>query len=147
MEIRLGVQCELSDYGELNLTSVFQGINLHQYNLFSYSMLSEGSKIITNNGSCVTPESLMSISDSKCAIWELSMYVFPKCSLPRQITDYIDYLNSECICCLLYYDCKYLEVYAKSQEWITIIADNLSHMKYNELSSITSDNDVRNYFY
>lgn len=144
METIRGVYCLLSG-GEFDLDRVFRGIDLCRYELCSYAMWMKGMVIATLDGELTMSELTDKLSGY--TVEELSVHVFPKGASPRKPDDYADYLRSECVCSLMYYDCGYLEVYAKDREWTAAITENLARMRHDELSHITPENDGRESFF
>ncbi len=58
-------------------------------------------------------------------LWEIVLHVYPPQAEKSPINTYQDFLDSACICCIIYYDCNYLEIYAKDSNYLQCIESKL----------------------
>ena len=73
-------------------------------------------------------------------IWEMVMYIYPPGAEKQAIDTYEDYVNSQCVGCVIYYDCGYLEVYTKDVPLLHEIDALASAWNVEEKSLITESN-------
>ncbi len=89
----------------------------------------------------ITKQSLPKFENQE--LWELILHIYPKGSQRSIINTYGDFLTSNCICCVIYYDCGSLEIYIKSLSLFQQIWDKLTILKAEDMSVITDENDSR----
>ena len=59
------------------------------------------------------------------------------------VHSYEEFQNSECKIIILIYDCDFIEIYAKEEDIIQNIYENLQQKKFGNVEFITDVNDVR----
>lgn len=76
-------------------------------------------------------------------LWELVLHMYPDQSMPAAFESYEAFLNSDCSACLIYYDCRMIELYIKSN--VPIREELFSRIEYvsEEFGLITDYNDTR----
>lgn len=79
----------------------------------------------------------------KYRIWELELQCYPQCVGNADIDCYQDFLSSSCDCCLLYFDCGFLEIYIKHSEHFQQFWAYLAAKNADDLQVITHENDTR----
>lgn len=77
------------------------------------------------------------------AIWELELQLYPSDGEKCCIETYEDFTNSACICCLIYYDCGWLDAYVKDASLFKQIWNELLTLNAEDLTVLTSENDSR----
>lgn len=80
---------------------------------------------------------------SKLTIWELVLQLYPKGATPAQIETYEDFENSDCLCCLIYYDCGWLDLYVKDPTLLHSIQELLADLPAEDTQMLTAANDGR----
>ena len=71
---------------------------------------------------------------------------FPRDAQPRELWDYSDYMESSCVCSILYYDCNFLEIYVKDTALLQMLKRNIGGMYPISLTYKTNLNDDRERF-
>ena len=84
---------------------------------------------------------------AKTSVWELVLHVYEPGANRSEINTYDDFMKSECICCLIYYDCGYLEIYSKDKEHLVEMWNKISQMDIDERSIITDADPIRKEMY
>lgn len=79
-------------------------------------------------------------------IWEMELQCFPPNMEYVHVTDYQAFCSSPCECCLLYYDCGYLEIYVKQRDCFQQFWGYLKCCETEDLQFITDWNDTRTGF-
>ncbi len=77
------------------------------------------------------------------AIWELVLHIYPVGEEKESIKTYADFIGSNCCCCLIYYDCGYLDIYIKEAGLLQQIRACLAELNAEELQVLTDSNDDR----
>lgn len=88
-----------------------------------------------------TFEDVQKLADT--TIWELVLHVYPQKASKAQIETYEDFLNSDCICCLIYYDCGIMDVYIKENILFDVVLEKLTALSAKNIEIITDINDGR----
>ena len=76
-------------------------------------------------------------------IWELELHIYPRGASPQSFELYEDFWRSPCICCLIYYDCGWLDMYVKDDTLFKHVHSKLIHLHAEDLEILTVDNDSR----
>ena len=95
----------------------------------------------SSNNFRILPQDLRKLA--KESIWELVLYVYPSDSYCQRIETYDDFINSMCICCLIFYDCGLLDIYVKESKLRDELYDLLLFLQAKDLAFITDDSDGR----
>lgn len=82
-----------------------------------------------------------------CSIFELVLHLYPADMPITAIDTYADFLNSHCLCCLIYYDCGILDLYIKEAVFREKILKKLTELNAEELTLLTWENDGRTVMY
>lgn len=96
------------------------------------------------NSSCnfrILPHDLEKLA--KESIWELVLHVYPIGSNSQMIETYDDFLNSPCICCLIFYDCGLLDIYIKEPNLRDQLYNLLLSLQAEDMELITDTSDGR----
>lgn len=80
---------------------------------------------------------------AKNSIWELVLQLYPIGYNYKAIETYLDFQRSLCQCCLIYYDCGFMEVYIKNPALFELIYNKLQQIQAKDIKFITSSNDKR----
>ena len=80
---------------------------------------------------------------AKESIWELVLHVYPVGSDNQIIETYEDFINSSCICCLIFYDCGLLDLYVKEPDFRERLYNLLRSLGAKDLELITDASDER----
>ncbi len=76
---------------------------------------------------------------AKESIWELVLDIYPVGSNIQTIETYDDFLESPCVCCLIFYDCGLMDIYVKDSN----LRNRLYHMLFSlQAKDITLISDV-----
>ena len=141
----IGYECSLCDG---RLADILRHLTTQQYEYYVplLSAISNGGNVLPTviKNVCVDSDELMQIAQ-KC-IWELELHIYPYGAKKKLFKTYDEYINSDCICCLVFYDCKLLDVYAKSE----ILEDFfmlLCGIGANQLTEIREDGNHRDLMY
>lgn len=90
---------------------------------------------------CISPHDLKELA--KESIWELVLHVYPAGSNGKLIETYDDFVNSACICCLIFYDCGLLDIYIKESSLRDQLYDLLLSLQAKDIELITDVSDGR----
>ena len=93
----------------------------------------------------ISTEELKGISEDR--VMELVLHVYPMGSRDSEINTYEDFQQSDCVCCVIFYDCRMLEIYVKDAILQEKISKHLLAMGGEEMAFITDENDGRVVFY
>lgn len=77
------------------------------------------------------------------AIWELVLHIYPVGAEKACIKTYRDFMDSNCRCCLIYYDCGNLDIYIKEADLFQQIQARLLSLRAEALEFLTDTNDDR----
>ena len=89
----------------------------------------------------ISPHDLQKMA--KESIWELVLHVYPVGSNSQTIETYDDFINSPCICCLIFYDCGLLDIYTKESSLRDQLYDLLLSLQAKDIELITDVSDGR----
>lgn len=89
----------------------------------------------------VTTDQLQELSN--LTIWELVLQLYPKGATPAELEIYEDFENSDCLCCLIYYDCGWLDLYVKDPNLLHSIQELLADLPAEDTQILTAANDTR----
>lgn len=89
----------------------------------------------------VTAQYLQEIQNH--AIWELVLHMYPAGTSSVSIKNYDDFIHSSCFCCLIYYDCGWLDIYVKESTFFTQLQNQLFKLKVEDFEILTDSNDGR----
>lgn len=107
-----------------------------------------------SNNFCISSHDLRRLSRE--SIWELVMYVYPIDSSDqtieidssrKTIETYDDFIQSPCICCLIFYDCGLLDLYVKESNLREQLYDLLLSLEATDMELITDVSDSRTYMH
>ena len=137
-----GISCLLPDQS-------VNGLLLHisdlEYDFFSPWCLKIASREMmlpeSVKGLAITPSYLRELGHQ--AIWELVLHVYPMCAPKTEIETYEDFLNSSCLCCMIYYDSGWLDIYIKDDVLFADIQTWLQKLEAKEIVLLTDANDKR----
>ena len=90
---------------------------------------------------------LRSLFNQKILVERLALFLYRKGSVPEEAHSYESYLASKCQMIILAYDCFYLEIYCKKQEWLVEIAQALNLTPGVSYTIKIDANDARNEMY
>lgn len=82
---------------------------------------------------------------AKESIWELVMHIYPVGANRKIIETYDDFMNSSCICCLIFYDCGLLDIYIKELSLRNQLYDLLHSLQAKDIELITDVSDCRTF--
>lgn len=100
--------------------------------------------VILPKSSCnfrILPHDLKKLA--KESIWELVLHIYPVGSNRKIIETYDDFMNSSCICCLIFYDCGLLDIYTKESSLRDQLYDLLLSLQAKDIELITDVSDGR----
>lgn len=89
----------------------------------------------------VSPNKLKELA--KDSIWELVLHAYPPGVSQQTIDTYDDFINSQCICCLIFYDCCLLDLYVKNSSFRKQLEDMLQSLQAENIALITDESDGR----
>ena len=137
-----GIECELnSDMIYSFLTFITQ----EQYNYYvPWCLKSEKNKLLPQFSEHV----FLSSHDiynyfSTHGLFELVLHIYPQDTQFKTIETYDDFLHSDCLCCLIYYDCGFLDIYIKDHLLFTRIWSFLDANAAENMGVITDENEGR----
>lgn len=99
----------------------------------------------------IVPQSLNNLPISLCdlkklakeSIWELVLHIYPVGASKQVIETYDDFLNSQCHCCLIFYDCGLLDIYIKNADFRDQLYSLLLSLSAKDMKFITDLSDSR----
>lgn len=108
-----------------------------------------------NDKSMKLPQSLFNFKISsqdleniaKNSIWELVLHIYPLGANNQVINTYDDFIQSPCICCLIFYDCGLLDVYLKDIHFREKLYDILLSLEASDINLITDTSNSRTYLH
>lgn len=80
---------------------------------------------------------------AESCIWELVLQMYPIGACASQIETYDDFRNSQCCCCLIFYDCGLLDIYIKDRGLFERIWNKLLLLHAEDMDVISFSNDNR----
>lgn len=80
---------------------------------------------------------------AKSTIWELVLDIYPMGENSQMIETYDDFINSQCLCCLIFYDCALLDIYVKESTLRDQIYNLLCSLQAKDIEIITDSTDGR----
>ena len=80
---------------------------------------------------------------AKESVWELVLHLYPFGSDKYTIETYDDYVNSPCVCCVIFYDCGFLDIYSKESYLRDQIYSLLLSLQAEDIEFITDVSDGR----
>lgn len=84
---------------------------------------------------------------SQGSILEMVLHIYPLNAKASTVETYEDFCNSECICCLIYYDCCFLDIYFKNTSFKKEILNMLRQFNAEQMTPITEESDRRTLLY
>ncbi len=128
-DMTCGLEALLSNRQPFQIMDLLQGIPLAEYELYSTGGIVCPSDGLPSGGGSLSAEDLERLSSPPYYVSEMSLYLFPRGMKVRRLKDYADYLQSGCVCGIMYYDCAYLEVYAKEPALLRRFRENIERMQ------------------
>ena len=90
----------------------------------------------------MSADELMMLSHS--TIWELVLFLFPpNAPSQKRIETYDEFVQSSCLCCLIFYDCGLLDLYVKDEKRLGEFWDKLESLGARDMAISTDMNDHR----
>ena len=80
---------------------------------------------------------------AKESIWELVLHIYPIGSNMQAIDTYNTFMKSECLCCLIFYDCSLMDLYVKDSMLRNCLYNLLLTLDAKDMSFITDQSDGR----
>lgn len=77
------------------------------------------------------------------SIFELVLHMYPPDAAYGQFESYEDFAKSSCVCCLIYYDCGWLDIYVKGDSLRRDIQNHLLLLSAEDMEVLTETNDGR----
>lgn len=137
----IGYECSLNDGGISKLLQYFATLHFDYYVpwLSAISNNKENLPSTTKN-MCINADELYNIAPK--SIWEIELCIYPSGEKKEYFETYDQYVKSNCIACLIFYDCKLLDIYAKS-EIKEDIYKQLCRINANQLIAIQDSGNYR----
>ena len=138
----IGIECELSPESIIDLLKFFSQSD-YDIHISHCMMIEDGQGLLplTFTDGQITVNQLI---DSKVpAVWELVFHVYPYQSGKRPILTYEDFVFSNCVCCIVYYDCASMDIYIKDSSLHERITDKLIQLDAKNLVMIDSQDRCR----
>ena len=109
----IGYECSLNDGGISELLRYFATLRFDYYIpwLSAISNNTENLPSIIKN-ICIDADELYHIAQK--SIWEMELCIYPSGEKKKFFRTYDQYMRSNCIACLIFYDCQLLDAYTKS---------------------------------
>ena len=137
-----GIECQLED-SAINGLLFFLAKEPCEFFVPWYSA-------IYNNGMILPSDTKNFVVDSddiavmmNHTIWEMVLHLYPPGAQIAQIETYEDFVKSSCICCLIYYDCGFLDIYVKDPQLLERIREQLISLNATDMVTIRDSNDGR----
>ncbi|MBQ6432147.1 MAG: DUF2691 family protein [Oscillospiraceae bacterium] len=124
-----GLKARLSNRQPFRIMELLREIQLADYELYSTGGIVCPSDGLPAGGGLLTVEDLERLSSPPYYVEEMSLYLFLRGTEARRLKDYADYLQSGCVCGVMYYDCAYLEVYAKDPALLRRFRENVGKLQ------------------
>lgn len=80
---------------------------------------------------------------TESTIWELVLHMYPTGETAERIETYEDFLKSKCFCCMIYYDCGWLDIYIKDPMLFEQVHNKLLALNAEDFEILTAANDGR----
>lgn len=145
-ENRIGFECILPPNNNLSLDCLLCGIDL---SAFRY-VVPDGAYIINYSVNTIPKNFGNAFYHNLCnhsCIEHLILLIFPLNAAIVPISTYYAYVKSECQVAVLYYDCSFLEVYAKNIQVLERLFQNVCKTGAINITYKTEENDGRTEFY
>lgn len=140
-----GLEAVLSFKKHFQPEQLLQGIPVQNFQMYMpWCIISSAVKGLSYSQP-ITLSFLQDLSETNC-IWEQVLHFFPHNEDARRLRDYEDFLNSTCQCSILFYDCAYLEIYVKCNEWLNTFQQNIMKMHPVSFCIKTDETDTRTEF-
>ena len=137
-----GIECSLYSGGVEDLLLFLSTKPFDFY--IRWCMKIDDENLILPKSSCnfqILPHELKKLARE--SIWELVLHIYPIGSNREKIETYDDFMNSSCICCLIFYDCGLLDIYTKESSLRDQLYDLLLSLQANDIELITDVSDGR----
>ena len=140
----IGLDCCLPN-AEFNIAKWLNGLPLERYQLFIQTLMFTD---LTQDIICKRITTLGELEglNHKYGVMEITLSIFPVGTPPHIISDYLQFLNSLCVCCLIYYDAGFLELYTKENKWLEKLEGNLQNCSPDHIVFKTLESDTRSHF-
>lgn len=135
-----GIECTLNENA---ITELVKNIFLQDFVCFvPWCMVNNNEHIINYQSMYLNAESINNLVVS--SVWELVLYIYPQNEVAtKTVYTYDEFINSNCSCCLLYYDCGILEIYIKEPELFQKVWEVLAVLHAQDMVIKTAINDGR----
>ena len=80
---------------------------------------------------------------SQSTIWELVLHMYPTGEKAEHIETYEDFLKSKCFCCMIYYDCGWLDIYIKDPMLFEQVYNKFLALNAEDFEILPAANDGR----
>ena len=141
----IGIDCSISDSA---IQEVLHFLSCKSFDFFVYECMMVTKNVLlpqTTWNFSISPENLKELS--KETLWEFVLHIYPINAKRENIETFDNYMQSQCVCCLIYYDCGFLEVYSKDAALRQELYELLVSLKATELEFITDDSVHRTLLY
>ena len=137
-----GIECSLYNGGVEDLLLFLSTKPFDFY--IRWCMKIDDKDMILPKSSCnfqILPHELQKLARE--SIWELVLHIYPDGSNRKIIETYDDFLNSQCHCCLIFYDCGLLDIYIKNADFRDQLYSLLLSLSAKDMKFITDLSDSR----
>lgn len=132
----IGIECEVDT---TNFSKILQHFASLPYSFYisNYMGISDKHTIMpeTRKSFYASLQQLESMS-SHC-IWEITLQLWPSAEKVTQLRTFTDYLNSDCMGAIIYYDCNYLEIYLKRYDELSSTIEILEQLGATMITEIS----------
>lgn len=137
-----GVRCVLPEKGINKLLLALSQMN-YECLLLNCFVINKREMILPEllNNLRVTEKFLKGMATA--ALFELKFLMYPTNTQRKDFDTYKDFLESDCVCCLLYYDCGWLDAYIKDPSVFASVCGLLLNLGVEQFEIITEFNDER----
>ena len=141
-----GIECSLYN-GNIKELLVFLSNKPFDFFVKSCAKINDNSIFLPqiSYNFCILSNELYELA--KASVWELVLHMYPAGSNKQQIETYEDFLKSECLCCLIFYDCGMLDIYIKDYDLNREIYNILNSLQAEDIKYITDSSDGRTFLY
>ena len=141
-----GIECSLHN-GNIEDLLIFLSNKSFDFFVQHCSTIDNNRMILprTSLNFCISSDQLCELA--KTSIWELVLHIYPTGSNKQQIETYEDFLKSECLCCLIFYDCGMLDIYIKGYDLNREVYNILNSLQAEDIKYITDFSDGRTFLY
>ena len=80
---------------------------------------------------------------AQSTIWELVLHIYPEGETAQKIETYEEFLQSKCFCCMIYYDCGWLDIYIKDPALFEQVHSKLLSLNAEDFEILTATNNGR----